>query len=252
MIGVIGALPWELAALRRRIQIHRHLRFDMQQLWEGMYRGRQMVLVQSGMGRARAEEATTLLLDRFALSELFCVGFGGGVSGELQGGDVVLCGSVYRAGAGADPKEWTLEEGVRSDAGLMTSAAMALGKEGMRFHQGDGLTVDRVISDPGLKRRIGEVLAIKVLDMESFWVARLATGRVGRVLLARAITDSIDHRLPSVTGAFGSSQKNQIERVALHVLQRPRSAVSLLRLALNARRAARNLGQFVTALVEQL
>ena len=245
-IGIVGALPQELADLRRRLQVKHRLRFGAQQAWEGICRGRRVILMQSGMGRARAEEATELLLDRYPLSALLCIGFGGGVSRELRAGDIVVCPSVYE---GPPSGEWALGPGVRSDKELIAKAEKSLVEGGLRFHLGDGLTVDRIVSDPDLKEQIGKTLPVKAVDMESFWIARQAFSRRVPLLVAWAITDPVDQSLPDMMGILDAGGKARIREVFPHLLRHPSQVPPLFKLAGNARRAAASLGTFTAALI---
>ena len=249
LIGVVGALSWELADLLRQIQVQRRLTVGAHRLWEGRCRGRPVVVAESGVGRLRAEQAVVGLLDRFTLSALICIGFGGGISEELRAGDIVLCPSVSCAHEGPGPDEWTRGAQVPSDDGLMARGVEVLRREGIRFHRGDGLTVARFIDDPRMKERMGKTLNAKVVDMESYWVARQARGRVGGILLARAISDPVGQPLPGLTRSLAAGQEVRSGQMALHVLTHPLQAPSLLRLARSARSAARNLGAFVSAFV---
>lgn len=252
MIGIVAATHWELAELRKRIWIENHVQMGARALWEGICRGRRVVLMQSGVGRARAEGAAALLLDRYPLSELLCVGFGGGVSEELRCGDVVVCPTVHLAQGGRVPAEWTLAGGVASDGSLQSLATGALNEEGIRAHLGDGLTVSRVIASSVLKSKIGRALPVKVVDMESFWVAHLALDRVRALLVVRAITDPLDYSLPDLAGVFDAEWNLRPKQVMLKMLRRPAYALDLMSLARRARKAAGSLGVFVPALVGRM
>jgi len=252
LIGVVGALARELSRLRRRVHLERHLRLGPQHIWEGRCRGRRVVLVQGGVGRERAEEAAEFLLDRYPLSALLCVGFGGGVSEELRAGDIVLCPSVHRGAEGSAPGEWSLEGEVRCDGGLTARAVETLTEQGIRFHLGDGLTVSRILADPGMKERIGKSLPVKVVDMESFWVAKRASRRGVPLLVARAISDPVDQPLPDLEGLLDTGGEPRATRAILHLLRHPPRAPALLRLAWNARKAERSLGAFLPALIGRL
>lgn len=252
MIGIVGALPWELAELRGRIRVESHLRHGHGRIWEGRCRGRRVILIQGGMGRERAEGAAKFLLDRYPLSALLCIGFGGGVSEELRVGDIVVCPSLYRGAEGSAPEEWSLEGEVRSDKGLIARAVEALTEQGIPFHLGDGLTVSRILADPNLKERIGKGLPVKVVDMEGFWVARQASRRGVPLLAARAISDPVDQSLPDLEGLLDAGGEAWAMVAISHLLRHPSQAPALLRLAWNARKAGASLGAFIPALIGRL
>ena len=200
VIGIVAALSLELSGIRRRIQIENQVRLGAHTIWEGRCRGHQVVLMQTGVGKARAEEAIDVLLARYPVSALLSIGFGGGVHPDLTCGDVVVCSSVDGATGGESPAGWSLVGAVRSDDCLQRLAAEALAEQGIRAHVGDALAVSRVIESSAQKAEIGRMFRVKVVDMESYWVARRALGRVSRLLVARAISDPIDYALPDFSG----------------------------------------------------
>lgn len=239
-VGIVGALQRELAWLRRSVQVRERQEVGGQPLWIGTCRERRVILVQSGVGRAGAERAAHLLLDRYPLTALLSIGFGGGVQPGMRVGDVVLCAQVYAGG------ETTGRQPVHSDEALLAQAAQALAARGVPFRQGSGLTLNRVLTDPVQMERIGRTWSVQVVDMESFWIGRLAAGRGIPLLVARAITDTAAQPLPAVAVLAAQGAKG---RAVLHLWRNPAQAAALFRLARNARLAARNLGILVPALL---
>lgn len=248
-IGIIAALHWELADLLRQVQVQRQLTVGTQCLWEGDCCGRPVVVAESGVGRLRAEGVMSALLDRFDLSALISTGFGGATSEGCQAGDIVLCPAVSRAREGPGPAGWTRGTAVRSDDRLIARAVDVLRKEDIRFHLGDGLTVARLIDDPCTKETLGRTLQAKVVDMEGYWIAREARGRVERILLTRAISDPMGQPLPRLSRHLVGQQEVEYRQMALQVLTHPLQAAAIFRLAECARLAARNLAAFLSAFV---
>ena len=164
----------------------------------------------------------------------------------------MVCPRVHLATGEASPAEWSLTEEVQSDAQLQSLATDVLSEQGIRSHLGDALTVSRVMSASSVKAEIGHALRVKVVDMESFWVARRAVNRVGALLVVRAISDPIDYSLPDLTGVMDAGWNVRPMRVVAALVRRPSLVVTLTALAHHARRAARSLGAFVPALVGRL
>lgn len=252
MIGIVAALSFELDGIRRKIRVESHAQMGAYALWEGRCEGHRVVLVQTGVGRARAEEATDLLLARYPLSVLLSIGFGGGVHPELECGDVVVCPTVRRAAGGEVPSEWLLEDEVHSDARLQRLATEALAEEGIRGHVGDSLAVSRVIGAPALKAEIGHTFHVKVVDMESYWVAHRAVDRVSSLLVARAISDPLDCSLPDFASVVDADWSDGPRRIISQLVRRPSLLPSVAGLALCVRKAARSLAAFVPALVRRI
>lgn len=99
-IGLICAIPQELAHLRDVLADSEsenvaHARFDT-----GTLDGHDVVLAGSGMGKVNAALVATLLADRFHCSAIVFSGVGGGLDPTLAIGDVVIADRVIQHDAG--------------------------------------------------------------------------------------------------------------------------------------------------------
>jgi len=99
-IGLICAIPQELAALRATLadshsQEAAHTVFDT-----GTIDGHDVVLAGSGMGKVNAALVTTLLADRFGCRTVVFSGVAGGLDPALSIGDVVVADLLIQHDAG--------------------------------------------------------------------------------------------------------------------------------------------------------
>ncbi len=104
-IGLICAIPQELAALQSSLtQTHTeaiaHTRFIT-----GVLDGHDVVLAGSGMGKVNAAIVTTLLADRFGCRTIVFSGVAGGLDPALSIGDVVVADRIVQHDAGVLEKE---------------------------------------------------------------------------------------------------------------------------------------------------
>ncbi|HEX5145064.1 MAG TPA: 5'-methylthioadenosine/adenosylhomocysteine nucleosidase [Mycobacterium sp.] len=100
-IGLICAIPQELAHLQEVLDTERvtdaaHTRFA-----EGYLDGHRVVLVGAGMGKVNAAVVTTLLADRFGCRAVVFSGVAGGLDPGLAIGDVVIADRVVQCDAGS-------------------------------------------------------------------------------------------------------------------------------------------------------
>lgn len=251
-IGIVGALRWEIGGVLKQLHSHRRLPVNDLCLWEGDCGSRAVVVAECGVGRLRAERAMSVLLDRFHLSALVCIGFCGATSETYRPGDVVLCSSIHSGEEIAGRAQWERGGTIESDNELIRLGADVLRSAGIPFHVAVGLTVPRVIDDPHTKAYLGKTLKVNVLDMESYWIAHRARDHAGRVLVARAVSDAVNQPIPSLVHALGARPQVNFGDTALQLLRRPGQAAALLHLARGARKAAGNLGTFVPAFVRRL
>jgi adenosylhomocysteine nucleosidase len=99
-IGLICAVPQELAALQSALtETHAeavaHTRFVT-----GVLDGHDVVLAGSGMGKVNAAIVTTLLADRFSCRTIVFSGVAGGLDPALSIGDVVVADRIVQHDAG--------------------------------------------------------------------------------------------------------------------------------------------------------
>lgn len=99
-IGLICAIPQELAHLRDAMEhTHSedvaHTHFDT-----GTLDGHDVVLAGSGMGKVNAAIVTTLLADRFGCRTIVFSGVAGGLDPTLDIGDVVIADRIIQHDAG--------------------------------------------------------------------------------------------------------------------------------------------------------
>ena len=99
-IGLICAIPQELAHLREALQDIRtvvlaHTTFDL-----GLLDGHEVVLVGAGIGKVNTALVATLLADRFGCRLIVFSGVAGGLDPALRIGDVVIADRTVQHDAG--------------------------------------------------------------------------------------------------------------------------------------------------------
>jgi len=104
-IGLICAIPQELAHLRAVLTDPRsteaaHTVFDT-----GTIDGHEVVLAGSGMGKVNAALVTTLLADRFGCRTIVFTGVAGGLDPRLAIGDIVIADLLIQHDAGVVENE---------------------------------------------------------------------------------------------------------------------------------------------------
>jgi adenosylhomocysteine nucleosidase len=99
-IGLLCAIPEELAHLRVLLNITSttdlaHIRFD-----EGTIDGHRVVVAGAGMGKVNAAVVTTLLAERFGCRAVVLSGVAGGLDPALHIGDVVIAENIVQHDVG--------------------------------------------------------------------------------------------------------------------------------------------------------
>jgi adenosylhomocysteine nucleosidase len=107
-IGLICAIPEELAHLREVMDGAQTATVAHAQFHEGVLDGRQVVLAGSGMGKVNAAIVTTLLAERYSCSSVVLSGVAGGLDPGLDIGDVVIAEHVVQHDSGRIENEQLL------------------------------------------------------------------------------------------------------------------------------------------------
>ena len=181
----------------------------------------------AGAGNAGREAARALGDERYDL--VISSGVAGGLRPEHRPGTVLVARRVRRLGDGREllpAAEWTeraVEQGAR-EAVFMTAAHVA--------------------GTAGEKRQLGETA--DAIEMESFAVLDAAAARGVPAAAIRAVSDPVEAELPLDFNRVFDAQ-GRVRGVALAgaLARRPAALAGLVRLALETRRAAAILADFL-------
>lgn len=241
MIAMVAALNQELAGLKRRTDIEEHVTETGRGIYRGMLSNKEVVLAFTGMGRERAESAAVSVLERYPVGALISFGFAGSLLPGLRIGEIVLCSSLCAGGQ---------KDACQSDAGLLSRSLHI--RVDTTVRQGKCVTVDELASPPEVRQALARSFHADVVDMESYWIARIASARRVPFLVVRAISDTPRDVLPPFQRLLDSDGRPQWPKFAPYFLVHPGQIALLARLYRNSRKAETSLTAFLLQLVEQL
>ena len=89
-IGVIGAMPEEVALLARDLEGARPERRGARDYLRGRLHGRDVVVVFSGWGKVASASTATTLIEVFGVEAVVFTGVAGALAADLAVGDVVI------------------------------------------------------------------------------------------------------------------------------------------------------------------
>lgn len=90
MIGIIGAMHEEIIELKNMISNLEEEKILDIIFYKGTLEGKEIVLVEGGIGKVNASVCTTLLIDRFKVNQLIFTGVAGGTNPNIEVGDIVI------------------------------------------------------------------------------------------------------------------------------------------------------------------
>jgi nucleoside phosphorylase len=224
VIVLTAATPWESEPLRRAWGL---VPGPHPRTWGGKAAGKDVLLVETGMGAERCAAALAAL-PAFPVE----LAVSSGLAGSLQEG-------VRSADLVADPHGAPLAvlEAVREAA----AAAQA------PLHLGRMVSSSRVLTEPAQKRALGENRRALAVDMESAQVRLWAGERGASFLALRAVLDELGDRLPADAPAAAGAAA-ALRYAAAHWRELP----LLLRLGVRQRRAMARLALVLGKLLERL
>ena len=212
--------------------------------------GRKIITAVSRVGEKNASKLMATLAEAGGIDALMICGFAGGLSAEMAAGDLILSDSVARSSASH----------IRCfpDASLLDAAESLSTDEcgktlKMRTHLGLLVTAAAVLTSQKEKLSLAESTGGFAVDMETFSAVQTAQAHWIPWLAIRAITDPSNSALPLDFNKLADSKGNiSYARVMLSLVIRPRKIPALIRLGRNSSLAAKNLSQFLIALLRRL
>ena len=210
---------------------------------KGVFGGTGVLISTVGIGARETNRVVSELTREHGVTEILALGYAGAASPGLRTGDLVLGAEtclVDDSGVSESrPGTTTL------DPALLERAESALSRSGVRYQIGRIGTASRVVTEPDVKRRLGESFGAQALDMETYHVAKIVS-RYGLPFLAvRAILDPVEMRLPEGLDTLHEEGRVSVARGLGYVVSHPSEVWRLSGLGLKARTADRALNGFI-------
>ncbi|MGI6095195.1 MAG: 5'-methylthioadenosine/adenosylhomocysteine nucleosidase [Lachnospiraceae bacterium] len=201
-IGIIGAMPEEVAALKEKmteVTIKRKASMDF---YQGILRDKPVVVVQSGIGKVNAGICTQILVDDYDVRCVINTGIAGSLKAEINIGDIVLSTDALQHDV--DATEFGYPLGQIPDMEAFSFHAdekmIALAKEiceevnpEIRVFTGRVVTGDQFVASREVKDRITENFHGYCTEMEGAAIAQSAYLNQVPFLIVRAISDKADN-----------------------------------------------------------
>jgi adenosylhomocysteine nucleosidase len=260
MITAVAALEGELAGIRHQMKITRSFSVGEALLEEGWLAGQECLLVQSGMGRQRAERALQSVLQRYRPSAILSLGFCGALAAKLRAGDLVVCSQLLALLTMPSPLRPAPSVGLLNcDDDLVNRALQVEMPQPWGFAHyltlrrrakpvgGGCLTVPSAASHRQVKEWLSWNFTGAIVDMESFWLGSLAREAGVPFLAVRAVSDPLNESLPPLDGLVDAFGRTKMQAMSRYLLSHPITAGQLVRLGLHARRAQKSLTNFTVS-----
>ena len=201
MIGIIGAMEEEVAALKEDMDIQETVEQASMVFCKGKLCGKDVVVVRSGIGKVNAGICAQILVDRFRADMLINTGIAGSLDARIDIGDMVIStdalhhdmdATIFGDAIGQIPRMDTLA--FPADEELVQKAAKANEKANpdIRTFTGRVASGDQFISSGEAKEKIVENFHPLCVEMEGAGIAQAAYLNKVSYVIIRAISDKAD------------------------------------------------------------
>lgn len=202
MIGIIGAMEEEVAALKEDMNIQEIVEQASMAFCKGTLCGKDVVVVRSGIGKVNAGICAQILVDRFQVDTLINTGIAGSLDARIDIGDMVVStdalhhdmdATLFGDALGQVPRMDTLS--FPSDEELVRKAVEANEKANPDIHTFTGRIAsgDQFIASKEVKERIVENFHPLCVEMEGAGIAHAAYLNKISYVIIRAISDKADN-----------------------------------------------------------
>jgi len=243
----MGALKQEVAGLKKYMAVEETLTWQHCQIYRGNCEKSDILLLQTGIGRERAETAARYVLEHYPVTAVISLGFAGALTRESKVGDIIVCSTLYcEDGLRRLPKPG---EAYFSNGDLVSLLVRSLEGTRLRFSNGSSVTVARPVSGFEAKRALRETFAADIVEMESYWIARIAAERGVPFVAVRTISDAMRDSLVPFDRMLTLDGEWQWEKALRFFVFHPRDLTKLFALYRNAREGSKSLATAVNRLV---
>ncbi len=206
-MGIIGAMDSEVANLIARMEQVTYCEKAGRRFAEGTLSGKQVVVVQSGIGKVAAAITAQMLIDGFGVDALLNTGMAGGLDSRLAVKDLVIAtaalqhdfditafgharGFMY----GEDDTKPTLfvaDTALCAKAKIAAEAVLPVGSKAI-----DGIVAsgDIFVDDSTLKAQLRDGFGAAAAEMEGAAIAQAAVANGVPFVILRTISDLAEHQ----------------------------------------------------------
>jgi len=200
--GIIGAMEIEVNTLKERMLIEEIVHKASMEFYKGLYNGKEVVIVRSGVGKVNAAVCTQILADCFHVDAVINTGIAGSLQAKIDIGDIVIStdtlqhdmdatGFGYARGVIPQMKTSVFE----ADEKLRKIAKEACEAVNQDIHVYEGRVVsgDQFVSDQDVKNEIVANFQGYCTEMEGAAIAQAAYLNNIPFVIIRAISDKADN-----------------------------------------------------------
>ena len=229
MIGIIGAMEEEVKALADMMSGVETATVAGMVFKKGQFKGKDVVVVRSGIGKVNAAVCTQILADRYNVDCVINTGVAGGLYKDIEIGDIVISKDAVQHDVDATVFGYKVGEIPRMDTSyfeadkdLIELAKKTCDEVNPDIHSYVGRVVsgDQFISDNEKKHYLINEFDGYCAEMEGAAMAQAAHLNQIPFIILRAISDKADQEAAGSYEEFEKTAIKHIVRLVLGILDR--------------------------------
>jgi adenosylhomocysteine nucleosidase len=246
-LGVVAAMPQEIAPLLRRLKGYQKERTAGFNLYRFTHAGSDVVLIESGMGPSHATAATKTLISLADPKLILNFGFAGAVRPGIEVGDLVLADRVLLLEGGR------LTSAPQPEPGISARLLEACRNELLTIHSGTFITAATIMNKQTLAGSLEQGITHPVLEMETAAVLGAAFEAGIPVVAVRGVSDAAQQELGFSLEEFCDAQlRISLPRILGCIARKPWIIPQLMQLSRDSKKAGYTLGLCVELALKTL
>lgn len=233
---IVVALKEEIITLLKCVKISRTVQIETGSLYECYYNNIFFYILITGVGGTNVELNLKPVLKEYNVSTVISIGVSGGITNDVQYGDVVIQEIIY-----CQKKDTTFS----SSKKLIDEFSKLFVNSQNCYKIKNGVTVDQVISTKDEKQKLSTLFPSSLIDMETFYIANLSNEKGIPMISIRLILDNYDELLPDLSTVL--NEKGHIQPVNLikKILKNPVLIIHLIKLGNKMKVLKKNISDLI-------
>lgn len=201
MLGIIGAMENEVAILKDMMENVDVASVASMDFYHGKLKGKETVIVQSGIGKVNAAICAQILIDKFGVTGIINTGVAGSLRNEINIGDIVISTDAVEHDMNVMPLgyERGIIPGMETSVFKADNALIELTKKccketvDVNVFEGRIVSGDMFVSDKSVKDKLIQKFDGYCTEMEGGAIAHCAYINKVPFVVIRAISDKADN-----------------------------------------------------------
>ncbi len=241
-VAIFGAFPQELRHILRNLKVTLKAKNPFT-LFVGKYSFHDIIVVQSGMGRAGTEAAFNFVIQEYRPDFVLSAGFGGALYDNAKVGDLIWGSKVCLA-----------SDRVTDTVALQKAGEVSPTLSDLRtMREGCIVTLERWMKKSEVNRILPDGCSAPVCDMETFFLAKLSLQRGIPFYGIRSVTDCAGEEIPfQLLSVSDESGKYGFFQAVSLLMRKPQLIPAAMKLGISSVKASRSLWKAIKSLIDVL